>query len=425
MTEAHCVFAGGTHNGGMTLKNELPAVPTQLIDTREALMEVVAHLRASGCFAFDTEFIGENTYHPILCLVQVATGERVELIDPLTINRETMRPFWELLGDERIEKICHAGDQDVEIAWQHSGLVAKNMFDTQIGAGMIGLAYPTALWRVVEHFSGVTLDKAHTYSAWDRRPLSKSQFAYAIDDVRYLPMIHAAMKARIAELGHTKWMAGACDEMCVESAKPADAQRLFSKIRGAGGLNSQQLSVLREVTALREQLAYEYDRPSRAVMKDELLMDLAGRMPASEAALARLRDMPPALVGEQGETLLAAIARGVALPEQERPMLLIPGEDSAEVKRLAETMWVGAQVICLGQNTSPALVTSQNEVLALARLIHKKKAVEAHPLMSGWHRECLGDKLVAFLHGQLEASLWMTGDAGEMAARFAARGVAR
>ena len=404
--------------GGMVLKNELPAVPSKLVDTREELMGVVAHLRASGRFAFDTEFIGENTYQPVLCLVQVATDERVELIDPLAIDREAMQPFWELLGDAGIEKICHAGDQDVEIAWQHSGLVAKNMFDTQIGAGMIGLSYPTALWRVVEHFAGVTLDKAHTYSAWDRRPLSKAQFQYAIDDVRYLPLIHAAMKQRIGELGHASWMAGACDEMCTESAGPAHARKLFVKIRGAGGLGSQQLSVLREVTALREQLAYEHDRPSRAMMKDELLMDLAGRMPGTEAALARLRDMPPALVAEHGEAILRAIAQGAAVPEGERPTILVPGEDSAEVKRLAETMWVAAQVICLGQNVTPAVVTSQNEVLSLARLIHKKKGVDGHALMNGWHRECLGEKLVAFLHGELEASLWMTGETGEMAARF-------
>jgi ribonuclease D len=406
----------------MTLFTHLPALPTKLTDTREELAQVVTHLRASGCFAFDTEFIGENTYHPVLCLVQVATHERVELIDPFAFDRETMRPFWELLGDERIEKICHAGDQDVEIAWQHSGLTTKNMFDTQIGAGMVGLSYPTALWRVVEYYAGVTLDKAHTYSAWDRRPLSKSQFAYAIDDVRYLPGIHAAMKARIEELGHTGWMAGACEEMCVESAKPADAQRLFAKIRGAGGLSSQQLSILREVTALREQLAYEHDRPSRAIMKDDLLMDLAGRMPASAAALGRLRDMPAALAAEHGDAILAAIARGAVVPEQERPTIFNTGEDSAEVKRLAETLWVAAQVICLGQNTTPALVTSQNEVLSLARLICKKQTLDTHPLMSGWHRECLGEKLVAFLHGELEACLRMTGDAGEMVARFAALG---
>src|SRR4051812_32019259 len=110
------------------------------------------------------------------------------------------------------------------------------MFDTQIGAGMVGISYPTALWRAVEHFTGVTLEKAHTFSAWDRRPLSKAQFQYAIDDVRYLPAVHAAMTRRLEESGHTAWMRAACDEMCLQAAQPAEPRKLFAKIRGAAGL---------------------------------------------------------------------------------------------------------------------------------------------------------------------------------------------
>ena len=144
----------------------LPSASGTLIATPAQLAEVCEHLRAAGVFAFDTEFIGENTYHPILCLIQVASRERVELIDPMAIPREAMLPFWSLLADRALEKICHAGDQDAEIVWLESGLVPQNMFDTQIGAGMVGISYPTALWRAVEHFTGVTLEKAHTYSAW-------------------------------------------------------------------------------------------------------------------------------------------------------------------------------------------------------------------------------------------------------------------
>src|SRR4051794_27170348 len=97
----------------------LPSVPTSLLTTPEQLATLVAHLREQKTFAFDTEFIGENTYHPILCLVQVATRDRVELIDPLALSREAMQPFWDLFPDDSLEKICHAGDQDVEIAWLH------------------------------------------------------------------------------------------------------------------------------------------------------------------------------------------------------------------------------------------------------------------------------------------------------------------
>jgi ribonuclease D len=394
----------------------LPSVPTHLVQKPDELARVCDHLRAAGVFAFDTEFIGENTYQPVLCLVQVATAERVELIDPFALDAEALSPLWALVGDPQVEKICHAGDQDVEIVWQQSGRVAQNMFDTQIGAGMIGLTYPTALWRAVEHFTGVTLEKAHTFSAWDRRPLSKAQFQYAVDDVRYLPTVHAAMKRRIMELGHLEWMRGACNEMCADAAGPVEARKLFVKIRGAAGLNGTQLAVLREIVALREQIAYEHDVPSRAVLKDEVLLEMATRMPSSRPALAGLKEMPPRAVEQDGEAFLDAIRRGRAVPAEEQPSITIPGEDSAEIKRLGETLWVATQVICLGQNVTPALVTSQSEVMSLARLVHRKKPLDKHPLMTGWHRECLGDKLAEFVAGKLGVTVRM--ESGDMRAAF-------
>jgi ribonuclease D len=393
----------------------LPHAPSQLIATPEALATVCQHLRAAGTFAFDTEFIGENTYQPILCLIQVATRERVELIDPMAISREGMRPFWDLLADESLEKICHAGDQDVEIVWQHSGHLTRNMFDTQIGAGMLGISYPTALWRAVEHFTGVTLEKAHTYSAWDRRPLSKAQFTYAVDDVRYLPGIHAAMKAKLEELGHLHWMRAACDEMCAEAARPTDVRKLFTKIRGAPGLDSEGLSVLREVAALREAIAFEHDVPARAFIKDEVLLEIATRLPRSTAELAKIRDMPPEEAESYGPAFLEAVATGLAVDEKDRPTIFIPGEDSAEVKRIGEHLWVAAQAICLGQSVTPGLVTSQSEIMAIARTMQKKQSFDKHPLMTGWHRECLGEKLAAFVRGELKVDLTMV-DGGLRAA---------
>ncbi|HVT81792.1 MAG TPA: HRDC domain-containing protein, partial [Phycisphaerae bacterium] len=296
---------------------------------------------------------------------------------------------------------------DAEIAWLESGLAPQNMFDTQIGAGMLGITYPTALWRAVEYFTGIELEKAHTYSAWNRRPLTKEQFQYAIDDVRYLPSIHATMTRQLEKLGHSAWMRAACDEMCGESARPVNARELFIRIKGSAGLKPANQSVLREVTALREQLAYEHNTPARAFLKDDVLFDIANRLPATLAELARIRDIPPEEVQTNGNLLLAAVKTGLAVPEADRPRLSLPEEDSAEVKRLAETLWVSAQAICLGQQVNPSLVTSQSEITALARLVHKRKPIDHHPIMHGWRRDCLGEKLAAFVAGKVHLGLTM------------------
>jgi ribonuclease D len=121
----------------------IPRNEADLVTTQAELLELLDRLRAAGSFAYDSEFIGELTYVPKLCLVQVATAERVSLIDPL--EGLDLKPFWELVADPSVEKITHAGQQDVEPVVRHLGTEAKNVFDTQIACGFIGMAYPVAL----------------------------------------------------------------------------------------------------------------------------------------------------------------------------------------------------------------------------------------------------------------------------------------
>src|SRR5437588_7995512 len=64
---------------------EHPLIPqgdAELGNTQNGLASLIAHLRAAGRFAYDSEFIGELTYIPKLCLIQVASSERIALSDP-------------------------------------------------------------------------------------------------------------------------------------------------------------------------------------------------------------------------------------------------------------------------------------------------------------------------------------------------------
>ena len=47
----------------------------EIVTTPAQLARLVAHARQSGRFALDTEFVSEETFEPILCLVQLATRE--------------------------------------------------------------------------------------------------------------------------------------------------------------------------------------------------------------------------------------------------------------------------------------------------------------------------------------------------------------
>src|SRR5688572_14257642 len=78
--DAHADVSGGH---AIADHPDVPRGDASLVATPAGMDELIAHLRDAGSFSYDSEFIGELTYIPKLCLVQVATTTRIALIDPL------------------------------------------------------------------------------------------------------------------------------------------------------------------------------------------------------------------------------------------------------------------------------------------------------------------------------------------------------
>src|SRR5271169_4469606 len=108
----------------------------QIITGPDELPACCEYLAACRQFGLDTEFVGEDTYHPHLCLVQVATAERLYLIDPLTAG--PLDAFWKLVTDPANLVIVHAGREEVRLCRFWTGQPPGRFFDLQIAAGLAG-----------------------------------------------------------------------------------------------------------------------------------------------------------------------------------------------------------------------------------------------------------------------------------------------
>jgi len=75
----------------------MPSVTEEIVARPEELAACCKYLATCSEFGFDTEFIGEQTFIPQLCLIQVATWERLFLIDPFTAG--PLDEFWNLVVD--------------------------------------------------------------------------------------------------------------------------------------------------------------------------------------------------------------------------------------------------------------------------------------------------------------------------------------
>ena len=159
----------------MPTASRRPELQEQVVARPEDLPACCEHLAASGRFGLDTEFVGEDTYHPHLCLIQVATAERLILIDPLTVPRLDL--FWKVVTDPSNEVVVHAGREEVRLCRLSTGLPPGRLFDLQIAAGLVGMSYPLGHGMLVSQLLGVQLSKAEKLTEWRKRPLSRARFA--------------------------------------------------------------------------------------------------------------------------------------------------------------------------------------------------------------------------------------------------------
>jgi ribonuclease D len=384
----------------------IPAGEPELITSSEGLAAFLEHARESGRFAYDTEFIGELTYFPKLCVIQMATTERLGLVDP--IEGPDLRPLWEAIADPAVETIVHAGTQDLEPVVRLIDRAPANIFDTQIAAGFTGLPYPLGLRKLVQEMAGVKLAKGFTFTQWDHRPLSPRHLRYAADDVRYLMKVREGIGQRLATRGHEDWALDECGLLGNADLYRFDPATQFLRVKSADTLDGKQLAILRELVAVRDAAARHDDVPARSLLKDDMLVRIAKSPPATVPDLAALRGFARPVARDHGDELLAAIARGREQPPVKRPA--IPREEEATERVRIESLLSIAGCWCLAHGVDPSLAMTRADVAAFYRRHRKGKDLDDLRITKGWRAELLGGPLQAMLDGRSSLSIcWRDG----------------
>src|SRR5207247_4927470 len=222
--------------------------------------------------------------------------------DPLA--EMDLKPFWELVCDPAVEKVIHAGQQDLEPAIRHLNRRPTNLFDTQLVAGFAGMSYPIALWKLVSELTGARLGKGLTFTHWDQRPLSPVQIRYAADDVRSLPAVRAELGKRVEALGHMAFASEESEQLGDPTMYTFDPDSQFLRIRGANSLSPVQQAVLRELCILRDTASREANVPPRAFLRDEVLLELARSPVKSTERLAKVRGLPRPIESTHGQQII-------------------------------------------------------------------------------------------------------------------------
>ncbi len=382
--------------------NPVPHHPDHYIDTPEALDRFIGRLREARRIAFDTEFIGEETFTPRLELIQISTGEHHAVLDfPVLQKRGDLSRLWEIIASDTIEKVVHAGRQDLEIVAAHTGGIPRPFFDTQIAAAMLGHGAQIAYANLVQRVHGTRLSKSHTFTNWSQRPLSEEQVAYALEDVQYLLPIHDHLVDRLRDLGRLDW---AVEEFRrLETAvleKERGTQERYQRIRGWDNLKPRQAAVLRALSNWRESEARRRNVPRGRVMRDEVLLQLARQAPTKPDELRGLRGLHPGEVERNGEALVRVIQEALALPRAEWPAP--PPERRAEPESAGQLDLLQAvlKTRAAEADIAPTLLATSAD---LQKLLEEREpgSLPAIPVLDGWRRLLVGNVLLDVLAGRI------------------------
>jgi len=372
----------------------MPAPP--ITDTAR-LAEFCARLSGAAYITVDTEFMRENTFWPVLCLVQVAGPDDAAAVDALADGID-LAPLYELLADARVLKVFHAGRQDLEIFHHRMGKVPAPVFDTQLAAMVCGFGDQISYENLLARTIGVTVDKASRFTDWSRRPLTDRQLEYALADVTHLRPVYEQLAARMKGTGRDHWLD---EEMAVLTAPAtyrADPEEAWRRIKGRGGKGKRFFAILVELAAWREREAQRRDIPRNRILRDEAIMEIASHAPRKTESLSHVRGISPKMAaGPIGQGILQAIEDGIARPAHslptppERPERLPPG-----LGPLTDLLKVLLKLNCERQNVATRLVASGDD---LERIAADDDADV--PALNGWRREIFGEQALALKHGKL------------------------
>jgi ribonuclease D len=289
------------------------------IKTPAEIDALVASLKGAKALSIDTEADGLHHYPVKLCLVQVADDRgRGHLADPLVLP--TLAPLGQFFADPGVVKVLHAADNDLGYLKRLYGFTVENLFDTAIAARFLGVT-SLSLDGLLRDFLGVDPGPSRQKDDWSKRPLSAAQETYALNDVLHLIPLRDRLLEALRDKGRDRWVE---EECAAVAAMPAPERvvdpDVYMRLKGAKDLDGRGLAILRELANARETLATKADRPPFMILGNEVLVALAALKPRDTAAILTVKGCTPNVVRRAGEAILAAVERGLAVPDDELPV---------------------------------------------------------------------------------------------------------
>lgn len=353
---------------------------------------VMESLANEPWIGFDTEFVGEKTYIPVLCLIQIVSERDIYLVDTLRIA--DLDGLLSILEDPKVLKITHAGDNDYRLLNTLYGTVPNNTFDTQIAAGFVGYNYPAGFAKIVERELRVTLAKSHTVADWGARPLDPKALEYAIEDVKYLPALHEKFTGKLRKHHREAWTREENRKWETADFYAVDPNKELLANDFVHQLEFREKVFLMRLYRWRISRAMEVNLPKESVLQSRHISTILRATKNGPNAFKANRTLPEN-VWRKNLDAWQALWKAPATEEEKAffSALPKPAPENPEREWTMELLYHFVKKQCLEHEISAALLLPKGD---FNRLKSGSDDFDQN-LLAGWRAELLGAELVHWL----------------------------
>ena len=332
----------------------------------------------------DTEFMREKTYFAQLCLVQISTRDAIYCVDPLV--EESQEKFWKQLL--ACSWVVHSARQDIEVVYQTAGAMPREIFDTQIAAGLLGMPAQVGYAGLVHELFGVEMAKSHTRADWTRRPLAEAVLDYAAEDVEYLLPAADILSEGLDKKDRLGWARQDSALLLDKKLYDVSGEQAVDRLKGARNFRGAKRAAAVRLAAWREEEAIRRNRPRQWIIRDSVLLDIAYKLPSTENQLAAIAGMSPKLVGRAGKHLIATVDASMRDENGYQP----PTPPDEAQKKLLKEMQALVAECAKDLNLAAETVASKRELSAVISSGSRETRV-----FTGWRRDLIGEQILQLL----------------------------
>ena len=365
-----------------------------LVQSQPELVSLFARLRGAPLLAVDTEAASFHRFIDRVYLLQISSRDETAVVDPLAI--ESLAPLAEVLADPAVEIVFHDADYDLRLLDREYGFRATNIFDTRVAAQLLNEP-GVGLAALLEKYLGVRLDKRFQRADWSARPLSPEMLEYAASDTRHLPELRDILKGRLEAQGRLAWAEEEFALLDELRWSPPNGEPGYLRLKGAKALKGRELAILRELFEWREGVAQRSDRATFRVLNNEPMLAMAKQPPTDMAALKTIPGIGSDQAERRGRDILAAVKRGLEIPEQDLPRVERPARkafDPAFEARL-ERLKAARNRLAVQLDLAPGVLCPNGTLEAIARANPASmEALGALPELRRWQLREIGGEVL-------------------------------